>query len=313
MLDQRLTARLRHVLPALAALVYPAIIWCGPAISPLFLGVAVVAPVVAVAVFHRTATTFPRSRGIALFAVGAPALYSWLGGLLDFQRALPINDLGVWFPLWTACGVVAFVERPTAHPRDVRASRLAFMHGVAATVIATFAIGHLANHLAGLWGGQYHLSLMSSLRIVYRQPFVETALLASVAFQFASGVRLVVDKAQRAGDWIDTLQSASGAYLACFFLSHLTAVIRARIVGGVDTNWIWLTAESMLTDAWSARLAPYYFLGIVALGVHAGAGLRYVMIARGHARVAANRAFAGVTMAAAAASAVIMTGLLRAV
>ena len=102
------------------------------------------------------------------------------------------------------------------------------------------------------------------------------------------------------------------AYLAVFFLSHLTAALRARWLRGIDTNWQWLTADSMLTDPWSALLAPYYFLAVVAFGIHAGLGLRYVVRARGWAPAYANLAGLVPPVVATVASVVIMAALLGA-
>ena len=136
-------------------------------------------------------------------------------------------------------------------------------------------------------------------------------LLAAVAFQAVSGLRLLRAHAGRTRSWWHTTQVASGAYLGVFFLSHLTAALRARWLRGVDTNWQWLTADSMLLDPWSARLAPYYALSIVALGVHAALGLRYVLRERGWTVAVADRVAVLATVAAVTASALIMTALLR--
>ena len=75
------------------------------------------------------------------------------------------------------------------------------------------------------------------------------------------------------------LQRISGAYLAVFLMSHFSAVARARYLRHSDTNWTWLTSYNLLTDKWSARLTPYYRLGIVALSLHAACAVRFVLIA----------------------------------
>lgn len=304
----------RRAAPALAALLYPTLIGAGPAVSPVFLLAALVVPAVGLVTAHRTRPPHERTRAVALAAVAAPPLYAWLGGLLDFQTALPVRALTLWYPGWTALAAVAAVDagrRPSSSAPS-RPSRLAFVHGGAALVVVAFAALHIANHLAGLAGGATHVAVMHVLRGVYRHPAVEPVLLAAIAFQIASGLRLLWPHADRRGTWWDTAQLASGAYLAAFFLSHLTAALRARWLRGIDTDWQWLTADSMLTDPWSARLAPYYFLGIVAVGVHAAAGLRYVMRARGWRGAAADRTAVAIAIAAVVVSALVMTGLLRA-
>ena len=303
--------RLARAAPALAATVYPALIWAGPAVSPLFLALALVVPALGVVGVQRAGHTYPRARAVALVAVVAPPLYSWLGGLLDFQTVLPVHALGVWYPMWAALALVAASdEARTLIAARSRPGRLAVAHGCSGAVIALFGLAHVANHITGLWGGERHIAVMAALRTVYRMPVVEGVLLAAVTFQVLTGLALLRRHAERDGSWWDTAQVTSGAYLAGFFLSHLTAALRARWLRGVDTNWLWLTADSMLSDPWSARLAPYYALGVVALGLHAGLGLRYVMRARGWSPASADRAGVVVPMTSAVASALIMTALL---
>jgi succinate dehydrogenase/fumarate reductase cytochrome b subunit len=146
---------------------------------------------------------------------------------------------------------------------------------------------------------------------VYLHPVVEAVLLGCIAFQVASGLCLLARQLPRAIDWFESLQAAAGLYFAVFFMSHLSAVLRARHLRGTDTNWQWLTADDLLTDPWSARLAPYYFLAVVALGVHGGAGIRRVMLAHGRPAQQADRIFYVCAAAATALSASIMTALIR--
>lgn len=301
-----------RVTPPLLALAYPAIIGAGTALSPLFLLIALVVPVAAVVVVRRTSARFPRARMVALAAVTAPALFSWLGGLLDFQTVLPVRAGTIWVPLWTALLVIAALESPAVERTPTAgASRLAFLHGVSASVVTLFVVAHLANHLAALAGGDMHIAVMGTLRLAYRQPWVETVLLMAFVFQASSGLRLLALKPVAAPSWPDTLQRASGAYLAMFLLSHLTAALRARHWRGTDTNWLWLTSDSLLTDPWSARLAPYYFLGVVAVGVHAGLGLGHVLRGHGVAETTAHGVSTAVTLVATVAAGLIMSALLR--
>ena len=84
------------------------------------------------------------------------------------------------------------------------------------------------------------------------------------------------------------------------------------LLRNVDTNWTWLTGSNLLTDAWSARLTPYYFLATVAVGVHVACGLRYVMLGHGAPERVADRVCHGLIAVAVIVSAIIMTGLIRA-
>jgi succinate dehydrogenase hydrophobic anchor subunit len=92
-------------------------------------------------------------------------------------------------------------------------------------------------------------------------------------------------------------------------------VLRTRYLRHIDTNWIWLTADNLLKDPWSVRLVPYYFLGVLALAVHAGCGLRWVLSEHGRQRTA-DWAFvatvtAGGVIALIAISAVVLGSLPR--
>jgi len=307
--------RFRRTVPSLAALAYPSLIWCGQAVGPIFLAIAVGIPLVGVFIAHALDhRLYPRSRWIAFAVGGTPALYSLLGGWLDFQRVVALNGLQVWTCIWLAFAGIAFWERPshspTVSPQLLRQRRLALAHGISAMVIACFAAAHVLNHLGGLWGGEQHTAIMHALRLVYRNPIVETVLLASITFQLISGVRLLVRKLPHTAHWIDSLQAAAAGYLVVFFLSHLSAVLKARYLRHVDTNWSW-AADGLLTDPWTVRLAPYYFLAVIAFGVHGGAGARRVMLNHGRAVQLADRTFCVVAAGAAALSGSIIVGLIR--
>lgn len=309
------SSRFKRTLPSLAALAYPGLIWCGPAIGPIFLAISLGVPLVGVLIAHTLEPRhYPRSRWIAFAVAGTPPLYSLLGGWLDFQRVVPFKGLPVWICVWFLSACIAFWERPlhrpAAGPQLVPQRGLAFAHGVSAALITCFAAAHLFNHLGGLWGGERHTAIMHALRLVYRNPAVEIALLATISFQVVSGLRLLTRKLLQAVGWIDSLQVASACYLVIFFLSHLSAVLKARYLRHVDTNWTW-ASDGLLTDPWSARLAPYYFLAVIAFGIHGAAGVRKVLSTHGRSAQLADKTFYAVVAAAAAVSVSIMAGLIR--
>jgi succinate dehydrogenase/fumarate reductase cytochrome b subunit len=310
--DTLLRMLLRVAAPA-AALIYPSIIWCATTITPLFLAVALVVPVIGWHLAFRVPRLerYPRARRIALAAVGAPPLFTLLGGL-----PLPIRMPGMWILIWSGLALVALVERERARDplplEHARPERLAVAHGVVALPVILFTLAHLFNHALGIVSGELHIAVMQAMRRVYRTPAVEIALMACVAFQVMAGLWLTRAKLRRAAALPDTLQIAAGVYLAFFFASHLTAVFRARLLRNVDTNWTWLTGANLLTDAWSARLTPYYFLAVVAVGVHVACGIRYVMLGHGVPERVADRVCYGLIAVTVAVSAVIMTGLIGA-
>jgi hypothetical protein len=315
-LQQAGSSRFKRTIPSLAALIYPGLIWCGPAIGPVFLAISIAVPlfglVVAWWIDHRL---YPRSRWIAFAVVGTPALYSLLGGWLDFQHVVPFKGLHVWVFVWLASAGIAYWEQPLYQPKErpqlARQRLLPFAHGVSAALITCFAAAHLANHFGGLWGGERHMAIMHMLRPLYRNPIIESVLLGCILFQLLSGLRLLQRKLPQVVQWIDVLQVGSAIYLVLFFLSHLSAVLRARYLRHIDTNWTWLTSDGLLTDPWSARLVPYYFLAVIVLAVHGGAGVRHVMLSHGRSTNSADNAFYVVVAAGAVLSGSIIIGLIR--
>ncbi|HWM88666.1 MAG TPA: hypothetical protein VNO33_22605 [Kofleriaceae bacterium] len=302
-----------RVLAPLAALVYPGIIWCGPRISPLFLAAALLVPVLGWVAADRLAArgSFPRARLAAHLAVASPPLYSLLGGWLDFRPGVPVGSAGLWAPIWLGLLVMVLIEKPSpaTAPRERR--RLATAHGISAAVITLFAAAHLVNHLAGLLGGDTHRAVMLVLRIVYRDPWVEPLLLFAVAFQAATGIWLLRRALARASSRLETLQTVSGAYLLLFLASHVSAALRTRARGG-DTDWAWLAGGELLSDPWMARLAPYYFLAVIAFGIHGAVGLGRVLARHGLHPAQVRALVALLAVLATAASAAIMVGLLLA-
>ena len=308
---QSSTPLMVRVAPALVGLIYPALVWSVHAISPLALALTLLAPGICLyaAFLLASENRYPWATMVAYVGVGAPALYTFLGGWLDSQKWLPFRGDGVWVVLWCGLVILTIVERPKAVDIGVRPAKLAFAHGISAAVITAFAVFHLTNHLAGVFGGEAHMAVMRHLRLVYRQPAIEVALGVCVLFQVASGSVLLFRRMRRpAMGWIEILQNASGAYLMLFFASHVSAVLRARYLQHIDTNWVWLTADNLLTDPWSVRLVPYYFLGVVALAVHGACGLRWVLIEHDQSRLA-ERTFTAMILAGGFTALVIIVGM----
>jgi hypothetical protein len=319
-----LASRAYRTLPAIASLLYPGLVWCGPAVYPPLLLMSFLPPVLCFVAARRLGVIerFPLASRVAYFGVGAPALFTFLGGWLDSQKALPFhrlgvwNSVGVWILLWAALALAVFLERPSQRPERSPArsrTRLAFVHGVSATLLVAFVLVHLLNHLLGAWSGSLHIAFMTAARVVYRFPLFEATLAIFLLFQMGSGLALLWRKL---GDpitsWRDTLRAASGAYLALFLLSHLSAVFRAHYLRHVDTNWIWLTSDNLLTSAWSARLVPYYFLSIVAFGAHVSCALHRVLLGHEVKETLADRAFSVIAWSTGAGAVIIMTGLIGA-
>jgi hypothetical protein len=136
-------------------------------------------------------------------------------------------------------------------------------------VLTAFACLHLANHLAAFASVATHISFMETARLFYRHRAVEIALLFCVACQIASGLWFVVRGWRRRRGVLPWIQAASGAYLAFFFLVHVGAVLFARSILDLDTNF-YFAAAGFHVPPNQFFFAPYYFLAVLALFTHIG-------------------------------------------
>jgi hypothetical protein len=113
---------------------------------------------------------------------------------------------------------------------------------------------------------------MEMARTVYRQPVIESLLLACVAFQGASGMWFVVSRWRQRDGAVAWLQAISGSYLVLFLLIHVAAAMYGRHTLGLDTNFYY-AAAGMHVDPFQYFFVPYYFLAVVALFVHIGCAI----------------------------------------
>ena len=189
-----------RVASALIGLIYPVLVWSVHALSPFALALTLLAPAVCLySVFLLSRENrYHGATMVAYFGVGAPALYSLLGGWLDSQRWIPYRANGVWVVIWCGLALLTIVERPRSiEGGSARLTKLAVAHGISATLITIFAVFHIANHLTGVLGGELHMAVMRQLRLVYRQPAIEVVLGACILFQVASGGVLLFRRARR--------------------------------------------------------------------------------------------------------------------
>ncbi len=143
------------------------------------------------------------------------------------------------------------------------------LHKTSAIVIAAFACLHLANHLVSLAGVPAHIEFMKAARVIYRQPAVEVLLLLCVAAQVCSGLWLLVRGWKQRKGAVAWLQALSGAVLASFLLIHVGAVLFARTVLDLDTNF-YFSAAGFHVPPYQFFFAPYYFFAVLALFTHIG-------------------------------------------
>ncbi len=111
------------------------------------------------------------------------------------------------------------------------------LHRVSAGIIGVYVAAHLVNHLLAIRSIETHIQFMELFRYVYRNAFVETLLLASVAFQVVSGLYLIKNRWGQRHGFFDRLQALSGGYLAYFLAVHVGAVLFGRNALKLDTNF----------------------------------------------------------------------------
>lgn len=148
--------------------------------------------------------------------------------------------------------------------------RVKSAHYFSGIVITIFVAFHLLNHATSVFGVEQHIAVMEQLRVVYRNIFVETLLLAAVLLQIFSGLWLFNKGRKWASTFFEKLQIWSGLYLAIFFVIHLSAVLGGRWVLHLDTNFYFGVA-GLNTFPFNLFFIPYYGLAVVSFFGHIAA------------------------------------------
>ncbi len=144
------------------------------------------------------------------------------------------------------------------------------IHHISGLTITVFVSLHLFNHSVSILGIDNHIELMDKLRLVYRNPIVETILLAAVIIQIFSGLKLFFSKRKSAIGIYKKLQIWTGIYLAFFFLIHVGAVLTGRFLLNLDTNF-YFGAAGINTFPLNLFFIPYYGLAILSFFGHIAA------------------------------------------
>ncbi len=144
------------------------------------------------------------------------------------------------------------------------------IHYFSGLLIALFIGLHLFNHLWSIMGAAEHISMMESLRSIYRHRLIEVLLLLAVVIQIISGIRLFISKRKAVASSYEKLQFWSGLYLAIFFLIHVGAVFMGRLVLHLDTNFYFGVA-GLNTFPYNLFFVPYYGLAIISFFGHIAA------------------------------------------
>ncbi len=197
-------------------------------------------------------------------------LVAYLGGLLAYTNL-------IWLSL--AALLLGGIYRLQAKvPPAPHSPVFRVTHGIAALIfVGGFFLLHWANHAVAAWNPEAQGPLQETLRLWYRSVWVEPVLLALCVFLVGSGLYMTARYLRRKTDRFSRWQTASGSYLGLFFCAHLLAVLSTR-AGGGDTDWTFATGENGLIYS-SQFLIPYYALALVSFSLHAGVGLRQVLLA----------------------------------
>ncbi|MFC5551249.1 hypothetical protein [Massilia aerilata] len=153
------------------------------------------------------------------------------------------------------------------------------LHRIAAVLTGLYLLAHLVNHLLALQGAAAHIAFMQGVRKFTRVPAVEALLLAAVALQAGSGLRLLWRRRGQRRLLFDRLQVLSGAWLAFFLFVHVVSVLFGRALLRLDTNFYYAAAGLQMRP-WPLFFVPYYGLAVAALFVHLACALRRLLPAR---------------------------------
>ena len=148
--------------------------------------------------------------------------------------------------------------------------KLRTIHYFSGVIITLFVGLHLFNHVYSIFGAAEHIALMIKLRVVYRNPLIESVLLLAVLLQIVSGIQLFLKQRKFVATSFDKLHVWSGLYLAFFFVIHLSAVLGGRLFLKLDTNFYFGVA-GLNTFPFNLFFVPYYALAIVSFFGHIAA------------------------------------------
>jgi hypothetical protein len=309
----RTRRRFVFLAPALAALAYPFLLaafhaavasyiastaaWIA-VVAGLFITAAFLVPVVGLSVAARLArleapSEFEvRARQLAYGTIAAPPMFVLFGVGLGLLGS-PIRDTTAWIGLWCLSILFAAIGgRVKSGMMVPPPAWLRVAHGISATILVVFVGFHLFNHMMALFGSQTHGYVMKAGRTVYRSALVEPIFIGMLVFQIGSGVVLANRWIGQRVDFYRAFLTGSGVYLAAFLTAHLnSALISARLVHGVETDWAWASGAptGLIMDAWNIRLLPHYAYGAFFILMHLASGTRTILLAHGAEVEFANR------------------------
>jgi succinate dehydrogenase/fumarate reductase cytochrome b subunit len=144
------------------------------------------------------------------------------------------------------------------------------VHYISGLTLTIFIGAHLFNHFCSIYGVESHINIMNTLRIFYRNIFIEAILITAVLVQVLSGIKLYRESKKIVTNKFEKLHVLSGLYLAFFLLLHVTAVFSGRLFLHLDTNFYFGVA-GLNSFPFNLFFIPYYGLSILAFFGHISA------------------------------------------
>ena len=141
------------------------------------------------------------------------------------------------------------------------------IHFISGLTITVFVGLHLLNHTLSIFGPDIHIEVMNTLRLFYRNIFIETVLLIAVLVQIISGLNLFKTNRKIVTTQFEKLHIWTGFYLAIFFIIHLSAVLGGRLFLHLDTNFYFGVA-GLNSFPFNLFFIPYYGLAILSFFGH---------------------------------------------
>jgi succinate dehydrogenase/fumarate reductase cytochrome b subunit len=234
------------------------------------------------------------ARSLLYLMFSAPPLYVFAGEL-EWLAGVNRHGVAIWISGWTLAAAALYFRKGNTLPKKtgIGITWLRVVHGsVALCLLCGFLLAHLVNHDLALWSVKLHGELMGWLRHWYRSEWVEPALFVLLAIMIATGAPLVASYSRQRADTFRILQMATGVYIGLFLCAHVFAVLAARRAG-VETDWYFGVGAHGLLDGRGGLIA-YYIYSAFFLILHAGCGLRIVLLKHGTREAVANQAVYGV-------------------
>jgi hypothetical protein len=141
------------------------------------------------------------------------------------------------------------------------------IHYLSGLTISIFVGLHLFNHAWSIFGAERHIAMMNTLRLFYRNIFIEPIIMISVFVQIISGIKLFKLSRKTAISNFDKLHIWTGLYLAFFFIIHLSAILGGRLFLHLDTNFYFGVA-GLNSFPFILFFIPYYGLAILSFFGH---------------------------------------------